>query len=116
MASDAQVLSQVTDVAKAEQLDQLVEAAVKQFGRVDYAVNGAGMSGYPWLYELLLTKFYQVFSATIRSRARHLLRSSTESTASTTVAAGYHLEQRSSKCSSKSLFQLTTDDLAVVDR
>ena len=44
VASDAQVLSQVTDVAKAEQLDQLVEAAVNQFGRVDYAVNGAGMS------------------------------------------------------------------------
>lgn len=41
-AEDAQVLIHPTDVSKAEQLDQLVEAAVKQFGRIDYAVNGAG--------------------------------------------------------------------------
>lgn len=37
-----QVLLRVIDVRKAEDLDGLVEAAVKDFGRVDYAVNGAG--------------------------------------------------------------------------
>ena len=42
VAGDAQVLAQVTDVTMPEQLDQLVEAAVKQFGRIDYALNGAG--------------------------------------------------------------------------
>jgi len=42
-APNAQVLIQVTDVTKGEQLDQLLEVAVAHFGRVDYAVNGAGV-------------------------------------------------------------------------
>jgi len=31
-----------TDVLKAEQIDGLILKAVKRFGRIDYAVNGAG--------------------------------------------------------------------------
>jgi NAD(P)-dependent dehydrogenase (short-subunit alcohol dehydrogenase family) len=32
-----------TDVTSAEQIEQLVLKAVEKFGRIDYAVNGAGM-------------------------------------------------------------------------
>jgi NAD(P)-dependent dehydrogenase (short-subunit alcohol dehydrogenase family) len=37
-----------TDVTSAEQIDQLVQSAVKQFGRIDYAVNGAGKHSSSW--------------------------------------------------------------------
>lgn len=62
VASDAQVLAQVTDVTKAEQLDQLIEAAVKQFGRVDYAINGAGKSRQRQTCILSLTRDEGVLS------------------------------------------------------
>jgi NAD(P)-dependent dehydrogenase (short-subunit alcohol dehydrogenase family) len=35
----------VTDVAKADDVERLVEYAVKTFGRLDYAVNNAGIEG-----------------------------------------------------------------------
>lgn len=38
----AKVLAVKTDVTSAEQIDHLVQSAVKEFGRVDYSVNGAG--------------------------------------------------------------------------
>lgn len=38
----AEVLAVKTDVTSAEQIDYTIEAAVKQFGRIDYAINGAG--------------------------------------------------------------------------
>ena len=38
----AEVLTVKTDVTSAEQIDHLVQSAVKRFGRIDYAVNGAG--------------------------------------------------------------------------
>jgi NAD(P)-dependent dehydrogenase (short-subunit alcohol dehydrogenase family) len=38
----AEILAVKTDVTSAEQIDHLVQTAVKQFGRIDYAVNGAG--------------------------------------------------------------------------
>ena len=37
-----EVLAVKTDVTSAEQIDHLIQSAVEQFGRVDYAVNGAG--------------------------------------------------------------------------
>lgn len=36
------VLRIPTDVLKAEQIENLIEEAVEHFGRIDYAVNGAG--------------------------------------------------------------------------
>jgi NAD(P)-dependent dehydrogenase (short-subunit alcohol dehydrogenase family) len=44
VASDgkAEVLAVKTDVTSAEQIDHLIQSAVKKFGRIDYAVNGAG--------------------------------------------------------------------------
>jgi NAD(P)-dependent dehydrogenase (short-subunit alcohol dehydrogenase family) len=44
----AEVLAVKTDVTSAEQIDQLVQSAVKQFGRIDYAVNGAGKHSSSW--------------------------------------------------------------------
>ena len=41
--SKAEVLVVKTDVTSAEQIEQLVLKAVEKFGRIDYAVNGAGM-------------------------------------------------------------------------
>ena len=41
--SKTEVLVVKTDVTSAEQIDQLVLKAVEKFGRIDYAVNGAGM-------------------------------------------------------------------------
>ena len=38
----AEVLAVKTDVTSAEQIDHVIQVAVKQFGRIDYAVNGAG--------------------------------------------------------------------------
>ena len=38
----AEVLAVKTDVTSAEQIDHVIQAAVEQFGRIDYAVNGAG--------------------------------------------------------------------------
>ena len=38
----AQVLAVKTDVTSVEQIDHLVRSAVEKFGRIDYAVNGAG--------------------------------------------------------------------------
>lgn len=38
----AKVLAVKTDVTSAGQIDHLVQSAVKEFGRVDYSVNGAG--------------------------------------------------------------------------
>lgn len=38
----AEVLAVKTDVTSAEQIDQLIQSTVKQFGRIDYAINGAG--------------------------------------------------------------------------
>lgn len=44
----AEVLAVKTDVTSAEQIDQLIQSAVKQFGRIDYVINGAGeCSGSP---------------------------------------------------------------------
>ena len=43
-----EVLAVKTDVTSAEQIDQLVQSAVKQFGRIDYAVNGAGKCLVLW--------------------------------------------------------------------
>ncbi|KAM0718714.1 hypothetical protein Q7P37_005785 [Cladosporium fusiforme] len=42
-AGKAKVLAIRTDVTSAEQIDHLVLSAVKEFGRIDYAVNGAGV-------------------------------------------------------------------------
>jgi NAD(P)-dependent dehydrogenase (short-subunit alcohol dehydrogenase family) len=41
--SKAEVLVVKTDVTSAEQIEQLVLKAVEKFGRIDYAINGAGM-------------------------------------------------------------------------
>jgi NAD(P)-dependent dehydrogenase (short-subunit alcohol dehydrogenase family) len=38
----AEVLALKTDVTSAEQIDHTIETAVEQFGRIDYAINGAG--------------------------------------------------------------------------
>ena len=38
----AEVLAVKTDVTSAEQIDNVIQSAVKQFGRIDYAINGAG--------------------------------------------------------------------------
>jgi len=38
----AEIIAVKTDVTSAEQIDSLVQSAVKQFGRIDYAINGAG--------------------------------------------------------------------------
>ena len=38
----ADILAVKTDVTSAEQIDHLIQSAVKQFGRIDYTVNGAG--------------------------------------------------------------------------
>lgn len=38
----AEVLAVKTDVTSVEQIDHLVQSAVKTFGRIDYSVNGAG--------------------------------------------------------------------------
>jgi NAD(P)-dependent dehydrogenase (short-subunit alcohol dehydrogenase family) len=38
----AEVLAVKIDVTSAEQIEHLIQSAVKQFGRIDYAVNGAG--------------------------------------------------------------------------
>lgn len=38
----AQVLAVKIDVTSVEQIDHLVQSAVEKFGRIDYAVNGAG--------------------------------------------------------------------------
>lgn len=62
VAAEAQVLAQVTDVTKAEQLDQLIEAAVKQFGRIDYALNGAGISCLSHPYDAPLISLEGVLS------------------------------------------------------
>jgi len=43
----AEVLAVKTDVTSVEQIDHLVQSAVKTFGRIDYAVNGAGESLTP---------------------------------------------------------------------
>ena len=43
----AEVLAVKTDVTSAEQIDHTIQTAVKQFGRIDYAINGAGKS---WVY------------------------------------------------------------------
>lgn len=37
-----QVLAVKTDVTSVEQIDHLIQSAVETFGRIDYAVNGAG--------------------------------------------------------------------------
>lgn len=44
----AEVLAVKTDVTSAEQIDHLIQNAVKRFGRVDYAINGAGEHMHPW--------------------------------------------------------------------
>lgn len=41
-AGKVQVLAVKTDVTSVEQIDHLVQSAVKSFGRIDYAINGAG--------------------------------------------------------------------------
>ena len=38
----AEVLAVKTDVTSAEQIDHTIQTAVRQFGRIDYAINGAG--------------------------------------------------------------------------
>jgi NAD(P)-dependent dehydrogenase (short-subunit alcohol dehydrogenase family) len=44
----AQILAVKTDVTSAEQIDHLIQSAVEQFGRLDYAVNGAGKHFDSW--------------------------------------------------------------------
>jgi NAD(P)-dependent dehydrogenase (short-subunit alcohol dehydrogenase family) len=46
--SKVQVLAVKTDVTSVEQIDHLVQSAVKSFGRIDYAINGAGEHWSLW--------------------------------------------------------------------
>jgi NAD(P)-dependent dehydrogenase (short-subunit alcohol dehydrogenase family) len=43
----AEILAVKTDVTSAEQIDHLIQTAVEQFGRIDYAINGAGEHSHP---------------------------------------------------------------------
>jgi NAD(P)-dependent dehydrogenase (short-subunit alcohol dehydrogenase family) len=45
----AQVLVVKTDVTSVEQIDHLVQSAVESFGRIDYAINGAGENWSLWV-------------------------------------------------------------------
>jgi len=44
-AEGAETLAMLTDVASAEQVDELARAAVERFGRIDVACNNAGVLG-----------------------------------------------------------------------
>lgn len=43
----ATVLSKTTDISEPEEVTALLDMAIKQFGRIDYAVNAAGILGAP---------------------------------------------------------------------
>jgi NAD(P)-dependent dehydrogenase (short-subunit alcohol dehydrogenase family) len=38
-----------TDVTSVEQIDHMVQSAVESFGRIDYAINGAGGHWSLWV-------------------------------------------------------------------
>ncbi len=47
----AQVITQVTDVSKASDVERLTQAAVKKFGQIDLAFNNAGVGGGGLIWE-----------------------------------------------------------------
>lgn len=56
-----------TDVRKEEDVKNLIEQTITQFGRIDILINNAGKSDFKPLFELSLSEWDDVFNTNLRS-------------------------------------------------
>ncbi|CAK4031988.1 Hypothetical predicted protein [Lecanosticta acicola] len=67
IAEDAHVVSYTVDVAEESQVQRVIEAVVKDFGRIDYAVNAAGiLSNNQRSHDTALSTFDKINSVNYR--------------------------------------------------
>jgi NAD(P)-dependent dehydrogenase (short-subunit alcohol dehydrogenase family) len=66
LSRGGQAVAQVTDVTQSEQIDELVETAVKSFGRIDILVNNAARSFLRPLLDLREDGFDKIFDTNVK--------------------------------------------------
>lgn len=63
----AKVVQRATDISKPEEVKALLDLAIDQFGRVDYACNAAGILGAPKRsHEMAIDEFDEMLSVNYR--------------------------------------------------
>ncbi|UOQ72702.1 SDR family NAD(P)-dependent oxidoreductase [Hymenobacter cellulosilyticus] len=65
-ASGGQALVVTTDISKPEQVQNLADAAMKQFGRVDVWVNDVGVGGIGRFWEIPLNDYSQMIDVNLK--------------------------------------------------